>query len=905
VTYTAWWWYQPLEDAGDLSPALVATDGDYGDGALVVPNFVVRVAGLPMAVLRRLRCEVTLGAIDELLEFQDRLNAEGEQLSQALYDVIGAVADRAVRGRLLALRRCVYQARSPRSGVLDDGVRAVLPAELATRIAAWQQCLAQRDALRERAEARCQAESAEKRWVLAEVASDEGFQQGLVLASPDLYAELAKWLAAGPGARPDEALEVSLAKYVSRAAAKTTPYSTFTSLAEGCWRSAGLDPVRCSGAWTRCGAVELAARIVLQLRRELASWPEFRSRVRLRVNPSVVPDGCRLRFLSCRDGEAVVEAVVTPTLQHVLGVLRAAPEPSYALLAAALAELDPASDGTEVAAYLEHLVDTGLLEAQLDVADQSLDHLGELSDVLAGCPGHRVEALREVLKRLRAQLARLADGERAAQRWVSVSAVGETLQELYAQLDWASRGVEVPAKNAVFEDTVVVGLDYRFALPDWAGVLDDLRLLAELSGLYDRFLPPRLALAAFFIDRYEPGSRVDFLKWCRAVYDEQRRPGADLGAILIQPGLATTAGLDTLDRIKQLRLQIIAQVREAPVDQSGIRRLDRAALSGWVEALPEFVPSPESVAFYGQPMIKNGTPHFVLNNTDAGFRRAHARLQRFAARAHGDAHPPVGLPADSGVVYADVATIAGSNLNLRLSPARYEITYPGSVSNRPAAEQIRLGDLDVVHDATTGRLQLVWRSRAVQVVPLHLGTLVDWALPWTYRLLMQTFGVSTFCSLPQRLSGLSFLPRSQGVRRVPRLCLGNVVIARATWVVGSGEAPQREKNEPELSYLIRMRRWLREHGIPSQCFLRSVNPAGTITKLGKNRKPCYVDFSNQIFLRVFAQIAAQPDRMLVLQEVLPTDDDLLVTDGTAAYASECVFELDRLAEAAPRRGREG
>ena len=44
---------------------------------------------------------------------------------------------------------------------------------------------------------------------------------------------------------------------------------------------------------------------------------------------------------------------------------------------------------------------------------------------------------------------------------------------------------------------------------------------------------------------------------------------------------------------------------------------------------------------------------------------------------------------------------------------------------------------------------------------------------------------------------------------------------------------------------------------------------------------------------MFAQIAAQPDRMLVLQEVLPTDDDLLVTDGNTGYASECVFELDR------------
>ncbi|MGH3976318.1 MAG: lantibiotic dehydratase, partial [Pseudonocardiaceae bacterium] len=302
-----------------MRPALVAAGADRWDRVRPMPpSFVVRVAGLPMEVLRRLRCEATIGAVDELLEHQDRLRVEGEQLSRALYDVIGVVDDPALRGRLIALRRCVYQARPPRSGVLDDGVWAVLPADLAPRIAAWERRLAQREALRARAEAILEAESANKRVALADVASNEWFQRGLILASPDLYAELAKWLAASPGARPDDQLEASLAKYLGRAAAKTTPYSTFTSLAEGYWTPGGTYPVCCAGAWTRRGAVELAVRIALNLRRELASWPEIRPRVRLCVNPSVAQDGTMLRFLARRGGEAVVEVAVTPTLRRVL-----------------------------------------------------------------------------------------------------------------------------------------------------------------------------------------------------------------------------------------------------------------------------------------------------------------------------------------------------------------------------------------------------------------------------------------------------------------------------------------------------------------------------------------------------------------------------------------------------------
>ncbi len=893
MSRTAWLGHESPGGAG-LRPALADAGADCGDRVPpVVPSFVVRVAGLPMEVLRRLRCEATIGAVEELVALQDRLRVEGEQLSQALYDVVGTVDDPALRRRLLALRRCVYQVRPPRPGVLD-GVWAVLPADLAAGVAAWQQCLAQLDALRARAETTLARESGQMRLALADAAGDDWFRQGLVLASPDLYAELVKWRPAGPGARSDDQLEVSLAKYLGRAAAKTTPYSTFTSLAEGRWTPAGPYPVQCVRVWTRRSAVELAVRIALYLRRELASFPELRWHVRLRVNPTVTQDGAMLHFfpsrsLSRQHSEAVAEVAVTPTLQRVLEAIRAVPDPCYATVAATL---DPAS-GTAGVAYLDHLVEVGLLEAQLDVADQSLDHLGALSDALAEGTGPRVDALRKLLKRLRAQLTRLADGGGAQERSTSARAVGDTLHALYAQLDWTRRGLDVPVKDAVFEDTVVAGLDYRFALPDWTGVLDDLRLLAGLSGLYDRCLPPRLALVAFCTDRYGPGSRVGFLEWCRAVRDEVRRPGADLGTILTVPWLAATAGLDILERIKQLRWQITAHVRKSPVDQAGIRRIDRRALSDLVAALPEFVRPHDSVAFYGQPMIRHGTPYFVLNNSDAGFRRAHARLQRFAARARCDAYPTPELPTASGAVYADVATIAGSNLNLRCSAAPYEITYPGSVSNRPAAEQIPLGDLDVVHDGITDRLRLVWRSREVQVIPLHLGMLVDWALPWTYRLLMQAFGVSSFCGLPQRLAGQSVLMPGQGVRRIPRLCLGNVVIARATWVVGSGDVPLREKNESPLSHLIRVTGWRREHGIPQQCFVRAATTYGAPINLTKNRKPCYVDFSNQVFLRVFAQIAAQSDLQLVFQEVLPTDDDLLVTDGNAGYASECVFELDR------------
>ncbi|MGH8887909.1 MAG: lantibiotic dehydratase, partial [Egibacteraceae bacterium] len=624
--------------------------------------------------------------------------------------------------------------------------------------------------------------------------------------------------------------------------------------------------------------------------------------------------GTTLRFLQCRGDEAVVEMAATPTLRRVLEAVRVTPTPSYGGTAAAITALDPTIGTLEVTAYLDRLLDVGLLEAQLDVPDQSLDHLGALLDALAGYTGERVEGIRELLERLRANLARLADSMQAHARLESMGAVDDTLHELYATLGWTQRGIEVPQKKAFLEDTLVVGLEYRCALPDWGGVLDDLRLLHGFTGLYDRFLPTRLALTAFFADHYGAGSGASFLDFCGVLWDELRLParwrpdcrisGADLAAVLDQaavlnqPSVTTTAGLEPLDRLKQAQRQVDAHVGSQPVDQAGIRRLDHRLVAELVATLPEFVQPHDSVAFYGQPMIRGGTPSFVLNTTDSGFRRAHSRLQRLVRRTQGGACSAPELPTDDGrqALYADVAGIAGSNLNLRISPAPYEITYPGTVSHRPPAERIPLRDLAVTHDPITNRLRLVWRSRGLGVVPLHLGMMVDHALPRAYRLLIQAFGVSSFCGLPLRLSGFDAVTDGRGVRRVPRLCLGNVVIQRATWVVRSDDVPLRAKGESALAYLIRVTRWIREHDIPQQCFVRAVAAGDTSTAsagLGKNRKPCYVDFSNQVFLRVFCQIAQQPDRLLICQEVLPTNDDLRITDQRGGYASECVFELGR------------
>ena len=61
--------------------------------------------------------------------------------------------------------------------------------------------------------------------------------------------------------------------------------------------------------------------------------------------------------------------------------------------------------------------------------------------------------------------------------------------------------------------------------------------------------------------------------------------------------------------------------------------------------------------------------------------------------------------------------------------------------------------------------------------------------------------------------------------------------------------------------------------------------------MNKNRKPLYIDFSNHLSVIMFEQLVKQTKLALLLQEVLPDQADLAISDGEAFYASECIFEL--------------
>ncbi|MDV9202919.1 hypothetical protein, partial [Streptomyces sp. Wh19] len=73
--------------------------------AVTRPRFMLRVAGLPLASVRGLRCPDSRRWADDVVRATEQVSAGGERLADLLHDLVGGSEDETLRRTLLALRR--------------------------------------------------------------------------------------------------------------------------------------------------------------------------------------------------------------------------------------------------------------------------------------------------------------------------------------------------------------------------------------------------------------------------------------------------------------------------------------------------------------------------------------------------------------------------------------------------------------------------------------------------------------------------------------------------------------------------------------------------------------------------------------------------------------------------------
>lgn len=822
---------------------------------------VVRIAGLPTSTLTGLRFPRTAAVADELVGGQEWLAREGGALADALYGVIGRLAGDPAKPGLVGLRRALHQGREPRTQEWRPEIEAHLPAELATRVRSWLERRTAWQRRRADLDRVLTAEHAERVAALRGLAANPGFRRGLWHASPSLSGELDRWLV-DPARTPRRPVQFRLAKYLARVSAKSAVFSSFATTGFGRWVDDLAEPgpdglaVQANPDLRTITAYDDLLRE--RLAAALAQHPAMRRVLAVRVNPSRTagPAGGDHWFVGPPPAEPVRVLAPHPVLRRCIDLAGPATWTTLRTLIDQLGEasgVDPAGLGD----LLHRLASAGLLEVGPPPQAQPVVSLAGLAGWAA--TGDDAE--------LAAALHRLEETRRAPERQPDLAGHRTGHQAIVAAArDVTARlGIPFDEPRVATDDLVAAGPLADCSTGYWRPALADLSDIRGWLGVFDPALPVRIALRSWWSE-YQPDHEATPLL---VLYQRFRATATVLDRLFTRPTFPAdllASPVPGLEQLGKLQTAALAELPTTPGPDGQIR-VRVADLVAVAATWPAWVRPIDELTGY----LQHDGHQAVLNRLDTGYGKVSHRTGFLLRQAGAD--PDVPLREPGPAVLAELGGLHGTSLNAREPCLPYEIDYPFSPSTRPASQRIPLADLLATRDRD-GELRLRSARLGVEVHPVYTGALMLAQLPPLARLLVTGFGrPAPPYAVPMPYSG-----PPTGVRRVPRISFGSVVVRRARWAFPPALVPTRAIGETDAGYLLRLTSWRHAHGIPERCFVRAL-PRGDQALpqedhrqrrvYGTRRKPFYLDFTGWFLVLAFENMLRTPRELVVFEEALP------------------------------------
>jgi hypothetical protein len=834
----------------------------------ILPAYLVRLAGFAFDRLEALRCPEAAAAAEALDEAEAHRLAAGRTLDEALgqerYADHPAFDDPAARK---ALTRQFKQARAfarvpsdspPPAGALAEVVR-IVPRVAALTTALGEAHARWRDA-RRGFEGAFATELAEARAAIRRLYQDERLQEAVFLQSPEAFEGIQQLLTAGgPRNKPARRRERLAAMYAQRFCAKNDTNSISGPIAIGYLPAAGATDndaaagieITAEDARRETYFSHWAAERLLEeaVRRAGAGAP-----VTLRLHPAArVEDGAVAWCVMDHDATLAFRRRYARSALPPAGarLLRALARPHTPAALAALAdELELGLDADELKAFLEELVDAGIvLRGPLLPPGLFRPLRAVAAEVEAWPPSDaRAWALAEVAaaEQLVAAFARAPLGDRR----VLYRRLATRFEE--ATGDAASRGEgrHYADRSVLHEDCYAeVRSELGAARASLEGALP--ALIAALE------LPLELArerVRAWFRARFGEGARVPALEVHRA-FDEAR---------VLEAPAATPRAAALEAAIERVRAAIERAVAASP---GGPARLPadelRLALAG--------VAPPAHAGYVSADLMLRRLPaggaELVLAEVHGFFWIPTCAL---------DVLPPDHRERVLGQMRAAVREMArgrrtaecvflhtqATDRRFPLATTDLQLIVPG---DRPDA--LDLGALELGLD---GDEFAFWHGDE-EIVPLVAYTRYPFVL-YTSRIapLYDDFSEGFF---PE-----SFLPAALRGHDAPRLSVDDLVFRRRAWRRTAADVRAALAADSEAELFRRAQALRRALGCDARVFV----------SLSGEPKPVMLDFHNVFLLEALVNILErQPDGAMVkLSEMLPGPGELVARGPDGLRTSE-------------------
>ena len=835
----------------------------------IFPHILMRYAGMPLSVLHTATIQDIAARLQETATSAQQLQTQKELVCALLYTAINQSTDDKERRQLLQLKRDIFNDKQP----------VKLPAIVPQAVEVYLQQLADRH--KEAAQWRRDFEEQHlaARQELQAYAQQEALRKGILLSSPVLYEQLDSFSFADSRQFKSRELknEYSLIRYISRMAAKTSPFSTFTYT--------GLGQIGTPQALATKREVHSSIRLhnglFSYIRLLMIHHPVLNEIVTLRLNVTATIIQEELQFLVNYFNVEAFQRLPARNLplwlyhqlqdREVIVTLGALTDQ----LSGQIAD----TDRSAIKAFLLKLVCNGLLEPGIGCAGIDPDWDRQLQQFLTPHADKPVVAslltMLSGLQHTKTAYA-IAGGDK---RLLLLQETAAMLEDLFRVLqEEAGLSDDMPVKEGVFElfrfqarRFLPQDIFYEDAFTENAAVLSEttftaftkeINLLCTLLAPLDALQEERTYMQRFFVQYYGAIREVPVTQFYHDYYLHEKKQSAHQ---------------QTKKKIKEIGLPDTLQL---------ITDRDTVHITPTIEVIPDNNSAGAFVQFYKDGSHTKG----VINALLPGMGKVAGRFLHLL-----DPSITADFRTWNKNLYPEHLLLElndGSAFNANIHPPllAYEVCMPGGNNSYPADARVSLQDLVVKYDGDTESLLLVHTGQNKPVYAFDLSLESFYNRSHFYRLLAH-FNTVQRVRLRALIVALdrkhaTVYPPDDCIQVKPRITFGGqVVLRRKGWLIKTAFIPLCGNDESPADYFKRLHTWRIENGLPEQCFLflkSAYMPVENEQKSQLQRddyKPQYMDFSHPLLLSLFRKVLSRAGGWCYLEEMLPSAEHVAADGG--------------------------
>lgn len=715
--------------------------------------------------------------------------------------------------------------------------------------------------------------------------------RGLSLASPELIENIDR-LRNQPFdvyGRKEKKAERSFLRYLSRAAAKLSPYSTLTRNALGTIRPdhdlAGIRLL--NGSWSAISLLRLRRYLVDQYCEVLMRHPSVRERLEVTLNDTLEelePGQYRLLrpmqlqideetgTLRYSRASQVKVRLGGPLVDYLRQNLGPHPWIYRDLLARLNADLlaGDGGGGARLRETVEKLISIGFLQF-LPPWPSHVVHLeSSLLEFLAPLAADaELRPVAEDLERLVAAEKRFPEARPALS---AIEEMNGLVQEIWSKVKPLA-GSEVKLTFPKGRDTKYNYYDDVFLLASgnesehgevvhlarrsadrMLQVADSLWWLTNLFQSRQEFLH---ALSALIAQRWPTRKEVGFLE----VFAEAQELWRSYISLKNDPQkpVFDPYGLRATAELQEIRAAIREELERYNIGQEP---LPLEPLQEIVARIPEIYDPIIGSCLFVQPADPQGD-QWVVNRLFEGTGRYGSRfavampeLMRKAYVEHLTRCSGIETPAGR-IEILDILYCHENTVNIHWPQTPKVLESPGEKADLPPGRRLHVSDLRV---HTGAGLPYLVDASGQRFLPCHLTPVNGIFMPVLLKFLA-IFGPTTgsgHASMPWKLRA------ENGIEVGERLTIDRLVIRRRRWIVPASLVPELSGSESEAFRTFN--EWRLSLGIPERVFLIEKILSDPLKK--DLYKPQYIDFSSPMFMTIF-QSALTESSPLTIEEALP------------------------------------